>query len=31
MANRGIYYRAASLQVADQDSIVLLEALGRRV
>jgi ATP-binding cassette subfamily B protein len=31
MANRGVYYRAASLQAADQDSIVLLEALGRRV
>jgi ABC-type multidrug transport system fused ATPase/permease subunit len=31
MQNRGIYYRAASLQVADPDSIVLLEALGRRV
>jgi ATP-binding cassette subfamily B protein len=31
MKNRGIYYRAASLQAADQDSIVLLEALGRRV
>jgi ATP-binding cassette subfamily B protein len=31
MKNRGLYYRAASLQVADQDSIVLLEALGRRV
>lgn len=31
MRNRGLYYRAASLQVADQDSIVLLEALGRRV
>jgi ABC-type multidrug transport system fused ATPase/permease subunit len=31
MNNRGLYYRAASLQVADQDSIVLLEALGRRV
>ncbi len=29
--NRGIYYRAASLQAADQDSIVLLEALGRRL
>jgi len=31
MKNRGIYYRAASLQAADQDSIVLLEALGRRI
>ena len=31
MHNRGIYYRAASLQAADQDSIVLLEALGRRI
>jgi ABC-type multidrug transport system fused ATPase/permease subunit len=31
MANRGIYYRAASLQAADRDSIVLLEALGKRV
>jgi ABC-type multidrug transport system fused ATPase/permease subunit len=31
MANRGVYYRAASLQAADQDSIVLLDALGRRV
>jgi ABC-type multidrug transport system fused ATPase/permease subunit len=31
MKNRGIYYRAASLQAADADSIVLLEALGRRV
>jgi ATP-binding cassette, subfamily B, bacterial len=31
MKNHGVYYRAASLQVADQDSIVLLEALGRRV
>jgi ABC-type multidrug transport system fused ATPase/permease subunit len=31
MKNRGIYYRAASLQAADEDSIVLLEALGRRV
>ena len=28
---RGIYYRAESLQAADQDSIVLLEALGRRL
>jgi ABC-type multidrug transport system fused ATPase/permease subunit len=31
MANRGVYYRAASLQAADQDSIVLLDALGRRL
>jgi ATP-binding cassette, subfamily B, bacterial len=31
MKNRGTYYRAASLQAADDDSIVLLEALGRRV
>jgi ABC-type multidrug transport system fused ATPase/permease subunit len=31
LKNRGIYYRAASLQAADQDSIVLLEALGRRL
>ncbi len=31
MANRGIYYRAASLQAADEDSIVLLDALGRRI
>ncbi len=31
LQNRGIYYRAASLQAADQDSIVLLEALGRRL
>ena len=31
MQNRGAYYRAASLQVADQESIVLLEALGRRI
>jgi len=31
LANRGIYYRAASLQAADTDSIVLLEALGRRL
>lgn len=28
---KGVYYRAASLQVADRESIVLLEALGRRV
>lgn len=31
LRNHGIYYRAASLQAADQDSIVLLEALGRRL
>jgi ATP-binding cassette, subfamily B, bacterial len=31
LQNRGIYYRAASLQAADQDSIILLEALGRRI
>jgi ATP-binding cassette subfamily B protein len=31
LKNRGIYYRAASLQAADRDSIVLLEALGRRL
>lgn len=31
MALRGVYYRAASLQVADRESIVLLEALGRRL
>jgi len=31
MKNHGIYYRAASLQAADQDSIVLLDALGRRI
>jgi ATP-binding cassette subfamily B protein len=31
MKNRGLYYRAASLQAADDDSIVLLEALGRRL
>jgi ABC-type multidrug transport system fused ATPase/permease subunit len=31
MANRGVYYRAASLQAADQDSLVLLDALGRRL
>jgi ATP-binding cassette subfamily B protein len=31
MANRGPYYRAASLQAADADSIVLLDALGRRL
>lgn len=31
MANRGVYYRAASLQVADAESILLLDALGRRV
>jgi ATP-binding cassette subfamily B protein len=31
LKNRGIYYRAARLQAADQDSIVLLEALGRRL
>jgi ATP-binding cassette subfamily B protein len=31
MALRGVYYRAASLQVADRESIVLLEALGRRM
>jgi ABC-type multidrug transport system fused ATPase/permease subunit len=31
LKNRGQYYRAASLQAADDDSIVLLEALGRRV
>lgn len=31
MQNRGLYYRVASLQVADEDSIVLLDALGRRV
>lgn len=31
MANRGVYYRAASLQAADDDSIVLLDALGRRI
>lgn len=31
LKNRGIYYRAASLQAADEDSIVLLEALGRRL
>jgi ATP-binding cassette subfamily B protein len=31
MELRGVYYRAASLQVADRESIVLLEALGRRL
>jgi len=31
LKNRGLYYRAASLQAADEDSIVLLEALGRRL
>ena len=31
LKNHGIYYRAASLQAADEDSIVLLEALGRRL
>jgi ATP-binding cassette subfamily B protein len=31
LENRGPYYRAVSLQAADQDSIVLLEALGRRI
>jgi len=31
MANKGVYYRAASLQVADAESILLLDALGRRV
>ena len=31
LKNRGFYYRAASLQAADHDSIVLLEALGRRL
>jgi ATP-binding cassette subfamily B protein len=31
MELKGVYYRAASLQVADRESIVLLEALGRRV
>lgn len=31
MERKGVYYRAASLQVADRESIVLLEALGRRV
>lgn len=31
LKNRGVYYRAASLQAADEDSIVLLEALGRRL
>jgi ATP-binding cassette subfamily B protein len=30
MQNRGLYYRAASLQVADHDSLMLLEAAGRR-
>ncbi|MDF3070486.1 MAG: sugar transporter [Polyangiaceae bacterium] len=31
MQSRGVYYRAASLQAADEDSIVLLDALGRRL
>ncbi|RYZ09681.1 MAG: ABC transporter ATP-binding protein [Myxococcales bacterium] len=31
MSQRGVYYRAASLQAADPDSIVLLDALGRRL
>jgi ATP-binding cassette subfamily B protein len=30
MQNRGLYYRAASLQVADPDSLALLEALEAR-
>jgi ATP-binding cassette subfamily B protein len=30
LAKRGEYFRAASLQVADRESLLLLEALGRR-